>query len=232
MLAATTASAASSAARAASGTTAGWPSPTRSRYAWLRDGDPIAGETAAKHTVTKDDAGHALVCEVTAAGAGGADTGPAFPDGPRNSVPPQLGGDLRVGGVVSCTSGAWDDAVRATAYQWLRDGEPIALAAASYHIVARSTPVTTLACRVTAAGLTAADSAAGHAAEAPRAATRRRSPATCGSAARSPAIPGRWDADYALTYAWSSGGAHRHAHQRSPRRPRPARSPAPSPPRA
>ena len=51
-------------------------SPTRFAYAWLRCNvngrlcTPIAGAAAASYAVTGDDAGHALIVQVTAAGAG------------------------------------------------------------------------------------------------------------------------------------------------------------------
>ena len=182
-------------------------------YAWLRDDDAIAGETTSTHTVTKDDAGHALVCEVTAAGAGTPTPAPPSPTARATSVPPQLGGDLRVGGIVTCSSGGWDGTYAFT-YQWLRDGDPIALATRASTSSTRWTSATSSACRVTADGperrgqprrstpqqRRAAERAADHRRPAPRRHAHLR--------------PRPWDADYTLTYAWSSGGSDPDAHGR------------------
>src|SRR3954452_6827153 len=172
-------------------------------YAWLRDDDPIAGETTSTHNVTPQDAGHAIVCEVTAASAGSADTGAAFPDGPRNHVPPQLGGDPRVGGVVTCSSGGWDDSYPFS-YQWRRDGAAIALATQASYRVDPLDIDHDLSCRVTAAGLHAADSGVVE----PQTPSSQNAPQVTGDLRLGGTLtcePGRWDADYTLTYAWSSG---------------------------
>jgi hypothetical protein len=45
--------------------------PTGYAYAWLRDGSPIAGQTASSYTVQSADQGHSISCQVTATNAGG-----------------------------------------------------------------------------------------------------------------------------------------------------------------
>lgn len=63
-------------------------------YAWLRDGNPIAGATGPGYVVKKADAGHSLVCRVTltnSAGSASADSGAvAIP--PLRCVVPKLRG--------------------------------------------------------------------------------------------------------------------------------------------
>jgi hypothetical protein len=45
--------------------------PTSFAYAWLRDGNPIAGQTASAYTVQTVDQGHSISCQVTAVNPGG-----------------------------------------------------------------------------------------------------------------------------------------------------------------
>ena len=94
---ATTTSAASSPARAASGTTAGWPSPTPSSTRWQRDGtrSTTHGLRVHRHGGGR---GHALDCVVIAAGAGFAASGPAFPERARATTCAEVTGDPRAGG--------------------------------------------------------------------------------------------------------------------------------------
>jgi hypothetical protein len=53
--------------------------PTGYQYVWLRDSAPIPGATTSSYTVSSDDVGHDLACEITATNlAGGrADTADA-----------------------------------------------------------------------------------------------------------------------------------------------------------
>lgn len=45
--------------------------PTSYTYAWLRDGDPIAGKTESSYVVAAPDQGHSLACRVTGGNGGG-----------------------------------------------------------------------------------------------------------------------------------------------------------------
>lgn len=45
--------------------------PTRYAYAWLRDGEPIAGATSSNYVIIVSDAGHNLSCEATATNTAG-----------------------------------------------------------------------------------------------------------------------------------------------------------------
>ncbi len=55
--------------------------PTGYSYAWLRDGAPIAGQTAATYVVQAADQGHSLSCKVTASNEGGDYTISSLPSG-------------------------------------------------------------------------------------------------------------------------------------------------------
>jgi len=58
--------------------------PTSFAYSWLRDGDPISGQTTNEYTVQSVDSGHQLSCEVTATNAGGSPSAVSDP----LSIPP------------------------------------------------------------------------------------------------------------------------------------------------
>jgi hypothetical protein len=51
--------------------TGAWTGATSFAYAWLRDGNAIAGAAGSTYTPARGDAGHALQCRVTATNAGG-----------------------------------------------------------------------------------------------------------------------------------------------------------------
>ncbi len=60
-------------------------------YQWLRDGDPISGETNQSYTVRDEDVGHAIACRVTATNLGGSDSAnsrPVMVIGPPPPPPP------------------------------------------------------------------------------------------------------------------------------------------------
>ncbi len=62
--------------------TGGWANnPTGYGYMWLRDGNPIAGQTGSTHIVQSADRGHSIACQVTASNSGGEYTIPGLPSG-------------------------------------------------------------------------------------------------------------------------------------------------------
>ena len=185
----------------------GLPQPYALSYAWLRDDEPIADAKA--YTVTQQDIGRALSCAVTAAGTTIVTSGAVHPDGPRIGTRPQLGGDPRVGGTLTCSPGTWDGTY-ALAYTFTRDGQP--LAAGNSHVVGAADVGHALACEVTADGLTVAASGPvtinAHTPAEPAEGEPGWSTAPavtgdvrvgrtvgCGDAA--------WDGDYALSTRWS-----------------------------
>ncbi len=181
----------------------GLPAPYAVTYAWKRDGEPIERADSAKHTVVRNDVGHALTCAVTAEGATEAVTGAAYPAGPRDGTPPQIGGDLRVGGLATCSNGTWDGNY-ALAVEWLRNGDPVATGA-TYRIDMLDVG-SELRCRVTAEEMATAESPPVFPA-APRSRTaphisgdlRVGGTLTCGT--------GSWDGDYPLAIQWLRDGA-------------------------
>ncbi len=58
-------------AHAVSCETGAWTGASSFAFAWLRDGDAIAGAAGSSYTPARGDAGHALQCRVTATNAGG-----------------------------------------------------------------------------------------------------------------------------------------------------------------
>ena len=115
-------------------------------YAWLRDGDPVAGADDPTYELGLDDLGDRLQVQVTATDASGA-TATAVSE-PTDRVErarlvsrgvPKVRGEQRFTRTVSATPGRWRtaDGTEPTRlrYQWLRDGEPIQDArAATYRI--------------------------------------------------------------------------------------------------
>jgi hypothetical protein len=110
-------------------------------YVWLLDGAVIAGAADQVYSPKENEAAHALACRVTAenpAGAGiatsDAITLPAI--APRNTARPTL----TVDGVLTCEPGTWAGGPPPTfAFQWLRDGGPIAGAASDRYTVVVAT---------------------------------------------------------------------------------------------
>ncbi len=181
--------------------------PYPTAFAWTRDGELIEGAETDTYVVTADDLDTALSCEVTAAAFATA-SATTFPKPPQNRVLPVLGGDLRIGGAVTCSRGGWDDEGRTAypvTYQWLRDGEPIELAALAGYTVGLLDAGHELSCRVVAAGLSSAETLP----LTPREPSSRNAPRVSGDLRLGHTLtcdPGAWDADYPFEYAWLRDG--------------------------
>ncbi|WP_311336681.1 glycosyl hydrolase family 28-related protein, partial [Cardiobacterium hominis] len=114
--------------------------PNNVQYQWLRDGQPISGQTGATYQLTRDDAGHKITVRATYKDNAGHDESPlseataAVADVPAPNPQPQpnhegkisISGGAKVGETltaqVSDSDGFATDKVQ---YQWLRDGNPI-----------------------------------------------------------------------------------------------------------
>jgi hypothetical protein len=174
---------------------------------WERDGEPIEGAEGSTYVVTADDLGHGVTCVVVAAGTTPAASATALPQPPVNRVRPVVGGDLRIGGLASCSRGDWDDEggpAYPTTYRWLRDGEPIELATAPTYEVSLLDAGHELSCRVVAGAVTAADSLP----VAVRDPENRSLPRVSGDLRLGRALtcePGAWDGNYAFEYTWLRG---------------------------
>lgn len=134
------------------GTWSGAPSLSK-RY--LRSGAPIYGQTGGTYTLTPNDLGHTIQGEVTDAVSGrvalsntlGPVTAPAVP---VNTVLPVVSGSLVVGGVLSSTTGTFNNGPTSYAYQWLRNGSEISGANASTYVQTTADIGKTLSVRVVA----------------------------------------------------------------------------------
>jgi hypothetical protein len=160
-------------------------SPTFS-YHWLRNGAVIAGAEESEYTLTAEDEGTALQCQVTGSDSGGAmavDT-PAISAEPTPSTAPPVvvpahgGGAERSpkvhgpgGGVeaaapqpegtpLTCEAGEWSGNP-AFSYRWLRNGSPIAGATSDVYTVSEADKGDALQCQVTATNAGGSTSATG-----------------------------------------------------------------------
>uniref|UniRef100_UPI0028E9B6A7 family 16 glycosylhydrolase n=1 Tax=Cardiobacterium hominis TaxID=2718 RepID=UPI0028E9B6A7 len=109
------------------------------QYQWLRDGQPISGQTGSSYTLTKDDAGHKITVRATYKDNAGHDENPLSeatatvadnpPPQPNNEGTVSITGEGKVGSELTATitdaDGVPDTGVT---YQWQRDGQPIAQA--------------------------------------------------------------------------------------------------------
>jgi prepilin-type N-terminal cleavage/methylation domain-containing protein len=149
-----------------SATTGTWsPTPTSYTYAWWwSDGTPtaISGATSSSYTPVSGDAGHTLICKVSATNAGGtsgavsSNATSAVTNSPTNSVAPALSSTSpAVGAAVTVTNGTWSGSPSSYTYAWWwADGTPAAISGATS---SSYTPVAgdighTLLCKVTATG--------------------------------------------------------------------------------
>lgn len=101
--------------------------------AWLRDGRAIAGARAADYTLTTNDAGTRVSCQVTGVNAAGTTRAlsvallvppPLAP--PANVLPPAMTGTLALGQRAICNPGTWSAQDATFRYQWLRNGQVVA----------------------------------------------------------------------------------------------------------
>lgn len=134
---------------------------------------------------------------------------PAAGDPPVSIEPPQIFGDLHLGGTAECSRGVWDDPPDApypVTYQWVKDGVTVAttptLAIRREHINAE------LVCIVTAAGQTSAQSwpqyiSEPYPVEGPRIVGRPYP----GRELR--CDPGEWNGPYELSVRWERSGFER-----------------------
>ncbi|GAA1956704.1 carboxypeptidase-like regulatory domain-containing protein [Agromyces allii] len=129
------------------------PAPALS-YQWRRNGIAIAGATAATYAIAPTDLGTAL--SVTVSGRL-----TSYTTANRTSLPitvvrgtltapaPKIWGTRAVGGTLGFTAGTWGPAPVKLAFQWLRDGAPIAGATGTTYVLTPSDRDTSIAIRVT-----------------------------------------------------------------------------------
>jgi hypothetical protein len=175
------------------GSWTGTPAPTFA-FQWLRDGSAIAGASTDSYIVQAADQGHAIVCKVTATNKAGeasaesaADDVPPEPAvKPANTAPPAITGGAALGQTLSCSPGTWSGAPTPTfAYQWLRDGSPIAGANADAYTIQEADQGHALACKVTAANKAGNASAESTQIDVPPASTSSGGPGSGGGSTNS-----------------------------------------------
>ena len=141
-------------------------------YQWLRNGIAIVGAESDEYTVTTEDEGVALQCEVTGTGESGAAmiaataavsvaptpaTAPPIVSGLPEVTRETPGGEIvnaegtagAIGKARKCTPGTWS-ASPTFSYRWLRNGIAIAGANGAEYTLAAEDEGTALACQVTA----------------------------------------------------------------------------------
>ena len=120
------------------------PVPDSVTYQWLRDGSAIAGATAASYTLSFSDYAGAISVRVTGSKAGYTSASmdslavaPGGVTGTKYTKPqtPTISGKAKVGSKLTAKVKAWQPKVSAYAYQWLRNGKPIAGATKSTYVV-------------------------------------------------------------------------------------------------
>jgi hypothetical protein len=186
------------------------------RYQWLRDGQPIVGQTKASYSLSLADYGHKLSAQVTAIKKGLATTTHVSQAkfvglGTQTKVPtPLVSGNAKVGTSLQAIPGTWDSGV-ALAYQWLRNGAPISGATAATYVPTAEDAGSQIAVKVTGSALGYASA-------------NKTSPAqTVGNGALNltpvPVVlgesrvgatlttsPGTWDQGSILSYQWLRNG--------------------------
>ncbi len=136
------------------GTWSGQPTPSYS-YQWLLNGTAIPGEAGSTYVVATADPGLSVACEVTASNGEGKASALSSPLHIPGAVPheleaPHVSGTATVGQALSCEDGAWTgQPPPAFAYQWLRDGTPIAGATNKTYVLEFADQGHTLSCEVT-----------------------------------------------------------------------------------
>jgi hypothetical protein len=106
---------------------------TTTTFQWLRDGEPIPGETSAAHQVNSADVGHTLsirlIGSLHAHESGGSESPPTAPvvkaAAPTASRAPAVSGTATVSRTLTADAGLWNRSGLSFTYQWLRDGTAI-----------------------------------------------------------------------------------------------------------
>jgi phosphodiesterase/alkaline phosphatase D-like protein len=151
------------------GTWSGTPSPTYS-YHWLLENVDIPGANSSQYVVPSADGGLSLACEVTGKNVEGSSSASSVllhvaGIRPEVEVPPSVTGIAGVGRTLTCQTGIWKGEPPPTfAFQWLRDGTPVAAATGSTYAVEPADEGHRLTCDVTASnseGSTEAESSNG-----------------------------------------------------------------------
>jgi hypothetical protein len=126
-------------------------------YQWYADGRPIAGATTSAYTVTAVAAGTSITVRVSGSLAG-YDGASALPSAPvkaglaaLRAPTPVISGAVTTGATLTAHVGAWNATGVTVAFQWLRDGAPVAGARTASYRLTGADIGTRLSVRVTGA---------------------------------------------------------------------------------
>ena len=196
-----------------------WKNTPTFTYRWLANGTPIAGATASTYVPTAAERGTALQCELTGTNASGAALTYSEPvlvetQPPSPSAAPAISGTPAAGETLTCAPGTWSG-TPGFAYQWLRNGAPIAAATASTRTLEAADEGKAIQCRVSAANAEATVNAVSpQALVSPVPTPTPPALSSQGEISGTPAVgetltcaPGTWTASPTFTYGWQRNGA-------------------------
>jgi len=133
----------------------GNPTPTYG-YQWRRNAVNITSATASTYVLVSADSAAAITCVVTATNALGSSSAPSNTitadtyAAPVNSSPPVISGTTTIGSVLTSTFGGWTNSPTSYAFQWNRNGSPIASATTSSYTLVQADSASAITCVVTA----------------------------------------------------------------------------------
>jgi surface protein len=138
-------------------TTGTWTnSPTSYAYQWNRNSSPIPSATTSTYVLVSADSAAGITCVVTATNVLGSSsaTSNIITAGtyaaPVNSSPPLISGTTTIGSVLTSTFGGWTNSPTSYAFQWNRNGLPIASATTSSYTLVQADSASAITCVVTA----------------------------------------------------------------------------------
>ena len=137
-------------------TTGTWTYTILFSYQWNRNFSPIPSATTSSYTLVQADSAAAITCVVTATDASGST--PATSNiitagtyaAPVNSSPPFISGTTTIDSVLTSTLGGWLNSPTSYAFQWNRNGSPIASATTSSYTLVQADSASAITCVVTA----------------------------------------------------------------------------------
>src|SRR4051794_1889702 len=142
-----------------------WNDPTTpyaTSFRWRRGTVAIPQATTNTYTLTTDDVGQSINCQVTANAQTTATSASTSLTNPEVIIAPAISGDPRLRQTLSCSRGAWheDPADRYTiTYRWFRNSTAITGATSSTYTLTAADVGTTVYCEARAESLTSSGSA-------------------------------------------------------------------------
>ena len=184
-------------------------------YAFNRNGTAISGATASTYTAQAADETSSITCTVTASNSAGAlsetslgVTVPLLP--PTNTALPTISGTLRVGSLLTCSTGTWMANPTYT-FRWNRNGIAIAGTTAATYAAEAADAGAKLTCTVTGTNAAGALAATSPPVTVPVPAPTNTTLPTITGTPKVGAVltcnPGGWTGSRTETYTWSRNGS-------------------------